>query len=539
MAYGLSFVYGVDRHHRRCAAIAAALAARASAAAARAGPGAGRARLQDRRVPVPHVGARHLRGGEHAVRGLAVGGAQGGGLRRDLPPLPRGRGRARCCSGCRVAAGLAAVTIVGRQPDGDPAAEHQAAARLLRHRAHRLHADRASPRSRPTASRWCSSTWSPTSSGTWARSWWSRRWRRPRAPRASPRIAGLAQRSPLLALAMLLFLLSLGGIPFVAGFWAKLYVFWAAAEQGLYWLVLLGAVLTVVALFYYLLVAKRMYIDAPERRDPVPVAPLAELLASSSACSVVVSASVSEAARRGRPPGREPSPRPPSGAKTVAPPRSVEKRRHSARSPGAILAKLLLYTTWAMPALPVGKLPPQLLQRLLSAHAVRRSARGRGAAGRRGRRRHRHRRPLPGRDRRSHHVRDRRARAGTRCTSTPTTSRCAAPGRAGSSPPCCCPRAARPRRGVERCSPSSREACAELGVALVGGHTEVTAGLDARRSWPACMLGEVAKDRLVTTGGRAVGRRAAPDQGRAARGRGDHRARERGRGCARAACRPT
>ena len=85
---------------------------------------------------------------------------------------------------------------------------------------------------------------------------------------------GLAQRSPILALSMLLFLLSLGGIPFVAGFWAKLYVFWAAAEQGLYWLVLVGAVLTVVALFYYLLVAKRMYIDAPDRRDPIPVAPL-------------------------------------------------------------------------------------------------------------------------------------------------------------------------------------------------------------------------------------------------------------------------
>jgi NADH-quinone oxidoreductase subunit N len=84
---------------------------------------------------------------------------------------------------------------------------------------------------------------------------------------------GLAQRSPLLALAMLLFLLSLGGIPFVAGFWAKLYVFWAAAGAGLYWLVLLGAVLTVVALFYYLLVAKRMYIEPPDvgsrvRLDP-------------------------------------------------------------------------------------------------------------------------------------------------------------------------------------------------------------------------------------------------------------------------------
>ena len=81
---------------------------------------------------------------------------------------------------------------------------------------------------------------------------------------ATVALRGLAQRSPLLALAMLLFLLSLGGIPFVAGFWAKLYVFWAAAKAGLYWLVLVGAVLTVVALFYYLVVAKRMYIEAPE-----------------------------------------------------------------------------------------------------------------------------------------------------------------------------------------------------------------------------------------------------------------------------------
>src|SRR5437773_3957545 len=84
---------------------------------------------------------------------------------------------------------------------------------------------------------------------------------------------GLAQRSPVLALCMLLFLLSLGGIPFVAGFWAKLYVFWAAAEQGLYWLVLVGAILTVVALFYYLLVARSMYIEAPTRTGRVPVAP--------------------------------------------------------------------------------------------------------------------------------------------------------------------------------------------------------------------------------------------------------------------------
>lgn len=85
---------------------------------------------------------------------------------------------------------------------------------------------------------------------------------------------GLAQRSPLLALAMLLFLLSLGGIPFVAGFWAKLYVFWAAAAAGLYWLVLLGAILTVVALFYYLVVAKRMYIEPPVKTGRVPLEPM-------------------------------------------------------------------------------------------------------------------------------------------------------------------------------------------------------------------------------------------------------------------------
>jgi NADH-quinone oxidoreductase subunit N len=90
---------------------------------------------------------------------------------------------------------------------------------------------------------------------------------------ATTAFRGLAQRSPLLALAMLLFLLSLGGIPFVAGFWAKLYVFWAAASAGLYWLVLVGAILTVVALFYYLLLAKRMYIEAPEHPGRIQVAP--------------------------------------------------------------------------------------------------------------------------------------------------------------------------------------------------------------------------------------------------------------------------
>ena len=99
---------------------------------------------------------------------------------------------------------------------------------------------------------------------------------------------GLAQRSPLLALGMLLFLLSLGGIPFVAGFWAKLYVLWAAAERGLYWLVLVGAILTVVALFYYLIIAKSMYIDAPTKADGVRLTPALALSVILCVAGIVV-----------------------------------------------------------------------------------------------------------------------------------------------------------------------------------------------------------------------------------------------------------
>jgi NADH-quinone oxidoreductase subunit N len=80
---------------------------------------------------------------------------------------------------------------------------------------------------------------------------------------------GLAQRSPGLALSMLLFLLSLAGIPFVVGFWGKLYVFIAAWHAGLGWLVVVGAVLAVVALFYYLQVARAMYINSPREQSPV------------------------------------------------------------------------------------------------------------------------------------------------------------------------------------------------------------------------------------------------------------------------------
>lgn len=77
-------------------------------------------------------------------------------------------------------------------------------------------------------------------------------------------LKGLAQKAPILSLSMLIILLSLGGIPPVAGFWAKLYVFLAGVHAGLWYLALWGAILTIVALFYYLMVAKRLYIENSE-----------------------------------------------------------------------------------------------------------------------------------------------------------------------------------------------------------------------------------------------------------------------------------
>ncbi|MBN1337435.1 MAG: NADH-quinone oxidoreductase subunit N [Deltaproteobacteria bacterium] len=82
---------------------------------------------------------------------------------------------------------------------------------------------------------------------------------------------GLARTAPGLALAMLLFLLSLAGIPFMAGFWAKLQVFIAVWHAHQAALVILAAVLAVMALFYYLRVARAMYIEPPPEGAVAPV----------------------------------------------------------------------------------------------------------------------------------------------------------------------------------------------------------------------------------------------------------------------------
>jgi NADH-quinone oxidoreductase subunit N len=75
--------------------------------------------------------------------------------------------------------------------------------------------------------------------------------------------AGLSQREPLLAAAMAVFMLSLTGIPPLVGFWGKLFVFRAAVEAGMSWLVILGVANSALSAFYYLGVVVQMYMRRP------------------------------------------------------------------------------------------------------------------------------------------------------------------------------------------------------------------------------------------------------------------------------------
>jgi len=75
--------------------------------------------------------------------------------------------------------------------------------------------------------------------------------------------SGLYQKDPLLTLTLSICLLSLGGIPPLAGFFGKIYLFWAGWQAGLYGLVLLGLVTSVVSIYYYIRVVKMMVVKEP------------------------------------------------------------------------------------------------------------------------------------------------------------------------------------------------------------------------------------------------------------------------------------
>ena len=76
-------------------------------------------------------------------------------------------------------------------------------------------------------------------------------------------LAGLSRTNPLLAGAMAVFMFSMAGIPPMAGFFSKLYVFLAAIEAQLYTLAVIGVLTSVVGAYYYLRIIKIMYFDEP------------------------------------------------------------------------------------------------------------------------------------------------------------------------------------------------------------------------------------------------------------------------------------
>lgn len=80
--------------------------------------------------------------------------------------------------------------------------------------------------------------------------------------------SGLSRRTPFAALAMLIFLFSLAGIPPTAGFAAKLSIFYAAIQGGYYWLAIIGILNSAVAAYYYLRVVVIMYMREPEGELP-------------------------------------------------------------------------------------------------------------------------------------------------------------------------------------------------------------------------------------------------------------------------------
>lgn len=82
--------------------------------------------------------------------------------------------------------------------------------------------------------------------------------------------AGMGKRAPLLALALTLCLVSLTGIPPAAGFMAKFYIFNAAVQNNLLWLVIIALLNSVISAYYYLRVVKVMWLNEPPSPESVP-----------------------------------------------------------------------------------------------------------------------------------------------------------------------------------------------------------------------------------------------------------------------------
>ncbi len=99
---------------------------------------------------------------------------------------------------------------------------------------------------------------------------------------------GLAQRSPFLAGALFLALLSSAGVPPLAGFTGKFFVLLSAIRADMEWLALLGAILVVVSLYYYLVIVRTMYFEEPVRKEPVTADLFSRLFIVAISAAIIV-----------------------------------------------------------------------------------------------------------------------------------------------------------------------------------------------------------------------------------------------------------
>ena len=84
-------------------------------------------------------------------------------------------------------------------------------------------------------------------------------------------VSGLAKSAPILAAVMTISLLSMAGIPPTAGFAGKIYLFTAVVERGYLWLAFVGFVMSMISVYYYLLVAKAMYLGEDRENTKIHI----------------------------------------------------------------------------------------------------------------------------------------------------------------------------------------------------------------------------------------------------------------------------
>ncbi|MFV9875961.1 MAG: NADH-quinone oxidoreductase subunit NuoN [Rickettsiales endosymbiont of Dermacentor nuttalli] len=78
--------------------------------------------------------------------------------------------------------------------------------------------------------------------------------------------SGLSSKNPLLAFSLLILMFSQAGIPPIAGFFAKFYIFTSVIKEGYYFLAIIAAITSVISAYYYLRIVKIMYFDTPTRQ---------------------------------------------------------------------------------------------------------------------------------------------------------------------------------------------------------------------------------------------------------------------------------